>query len=171
MPIMDTKRLKQTLARIEREQDRLRELAGQFRGVINYLDEELDSEPPPLTPGQEMDNMMEKVFAAHGRPMHPKIICEILVQKGINVQGENPVNNTRSHLSLDDRFEPVGNGLWGLKEWIEAESPPSNQNKNGERPDQDEDNLRSMVPTITDHMGKDFQAPRNQEQEIDDLPF
>ena len=161
MPIMDTRRLKQALARIEKERDRLSELADQFRAVINYLDEELDSEPPPLTLGQEMDNMMEKIFAAHGRPMHPKIICEILVQKGINVPGENPVNNTRSHLSLDDRFDPVGNGLWGLKEWSEAESPPSN--KNGERPDQDEDNLRLMVPTITDHIGKDFQAPGYQE--------
>jgi len=119
---MDTKRLKQILARIEREHDRFSELVGQFRGVIAYLDEESDSKNLLLTPGKEMDNTMQQILIERGQPMHPKIICDLLGKKGINVLGKNPANNTKAHLSLDDRFEPVGNGLWGLKVWKRIES-------------------------------------------------
>jgi hypothetical protein len=114
MPIMDTKKLKQALVRIERERDRLHELSDHFRHVIEYLEEESDSEALPLTPGKEMDNAMERIFESDHTYMHPKIMLDKLTEIGIKVPGENPTNNTRSHLSLDDRFEPVGNGLWGL---------------------------------------------------------
>ena len=121
MPIMDTKKLKQTLVRIERERDRLHELSDHFRHVIEYLEEESDSEALPLTPGKEMDNAMERIFESDHTYMHPKIMLDKLTEIGIKVPGENPTNNTRSHLSLDDRFEPVGNGLWGLSKWEGAD--------------------------------------------------
>lgn len=170
---MDTKRLKQVLARIERERDRLSELADQFRGAIAYLDEESDSELLPLTPGKEMDNAMQQILAARGQPMHPKIICDLLGEKGINVPGENPVNNTRSHLSLDDRFEPVGNGLWGLKAWqgdgwsTAEEEETTHQNGNhAETPERIDGGVY-----LIDNQGRYFQTVRNDDNDDTDLPF
>ena len=117
MPNTDVRRLKHTLERVENERDRLDKLAEHFRVVIAYYEEEFIDQPPPLTPAQEMDNAMERIFESARSYMHPKIVLDRLTELGITVPGENPINNTRSHLSLDDRFEPVGNGLWGLSKW------------------------------------------------------
>ena len=176
MPSTDLRRLKHTLERIENERDKLDKLAEHFRGVITYYEKEPSGQPPPLSPAQEMDNTIELILNAHGEALHPRIVYERLLERGIKVPGENPVNNTRSHLSLDDRFEPVGNGLWGLIVWNKQESPASGQHRNGsigttdtEGEDYDMPILSVGGPILTDSAAKEFQS--REFEELDDLPF
>ena len=52
-----------------------------------------------------------------GRPMNRRVLYEHLVNSGIPVNGDNPLNNVGAHMSNDDRFVSMGDGMWGLREW------------------------------------------------------
>ena len=48
------------------------------------------------------------------RPLHRRQVYERLVEMGMTIPGQDPVNNVGAHLSLDPRFMSVGGGVWDL---------------------------------------------------------
>lgn len=48
------------------------------------------------------------------RPLHRRQVHERLVEMGMTIPGQDPVNNVGAHLSLDPRFMSVGGGVWDL---------------------------------------------------------
>ena len=58
---------------------------------------------------------MAEILAAEG-PLHRQEIYESLVKLGVQIGGQDPINNLGAHLSLDSRFENVGVGVWQLTE-------------------------------------------------------
>ena len=68
--------------------------------------------PIPNSPGGLRDTIYE-ILAAEG-PLHRRIIHQRLVERGVRIGGQDPVNNVGAHLSLDSRFTGTGNGFWAL---------------------------------------------------------
>ena len=48
------------------------------------------------------------------RPLHRRAIHDRLVERGVRIGGREPVNNVGAHMSLDERFESLGDGEWTL---------------------------------------------------------
>ena len=51
---------------------------------------------------------------SHGRGMRRKDIYDQLVERGVVIEGEFPVNNVGARLSDDPRFVTNGRGIWRL---------------------------------------------------------
>ncbi len=60
-------------------------------------------------------NVIAEILTAEG-PLHRREIYDRLVRMGVQIGGQRPINNVSAHLSLDARFESVGNGKWRLSE-------------------------------------------------------
>ena len=113
------RQLQKHLERLEARQEQTRKQIEHFRGVIAFFMAMEDSDELNLTPGDLLKNHIEYILQVRGVPLHPKDIHQILQDQAIHVPGEDPVHNTRSHMSGDkqERFYPAGNGTWGLTRW------------------------------------------------------
>lgn len=65
-------------------------------------------------PTKEVRNAMVDILKEAGRPMHSVDLLKALTDRGHKIVGIDPANNVRAYLSNDDRFLPVGRGLWDL---------------------------------------------------------
>ncbi len=68
-------------------------------------------------PAKVIRNTMLEILQEAGKPIHYGEIFDNLVSRGISVPGKDPRRNVGAHLSIDDRFEKQGGGMWGLKSW------------------------------------------------------
>ena len=75
-----------------------------------------DSDP------SESGSLNDAIFAVLSaeRPMHRRDIHDRVVEMGVRVRGQDPVNNVTAHMSHDPRFHSVGGGMWDLVD------PPTN---------------------------------------------
>ena len=128
MARMDLRQLRKDLTHIEAEVAKLQKKAQDFRGVIAFYEEAGEGAGPSKTPGKELDDTIVLILEAEGKPLHPKTVCGRLIERGIDVPGQNPVNNVRAHMSGDERCVSIRkDGLWGLKTW----GQPQTSNKAG----------------------------------------
>jgi hypothetical protein len=88
---------------------------GQY-ALVECLKEELPPEMPSIN-GRPPKPIKDKAFGIlerEGKPLHYQVILEKLQEEGVTVQGRNPLNTLRAHLSQDSRFKNMGRGIWGL---------------------------------------------------------
>ena len=69
----------------------------------------------------DLRNAVEEILAAEG-PLHRREVHDRLVEMGVHVGGQDPVNNVGAHLSIDERFRNVGKGVWELARQDELET-------------------------------------------------
>jgi hypothetical protein len=100
-------------SKIENRQEHLRS----FDAVILHMQETLEKEERESVPAKLMRNEMVEIFREEGRPLSLNEMHTRLVGRGVQINGQDQVKNVGSHLSLDDRFERYGSGIWGLKSW------------------------------------------------------
>lgn len=131
MSTQTIRQLQRTLEAIEAEAEKLNKLAEHFRGVIDYYNE-LGIEPDSASsPGVDLKDEIERVLESAGIPLHPRQIHSRLLERGVVVRGENPINNTRAHMSGDpqERFRPQGDGTWALAKWHSNQISRSEEGK------------------------------------------
>ena len=78
---------------------------------------------PRPTDSRILRNALYQRLQFEEKPIHRNDLYQHLVNLGIHVNGDNPVNNMTAHMSNDARFESVGEGMWGLYEWTHIEMP------------------------------------------------
>ena len=151
MPNETTRQLQKHLERLETRQEQTKKQIEHFRGVIAFFMSMEDSEELNLSSGDLLKNQIEYTLQVKGVPLHPKEIHQILQEQAVHVQGEDPVHNTRSHMSGDkqERFYPAGDGTWGLTKW-KTQDGRSEQDQH-DRPEQpclpmDHQNQAGMSP-------------------------
>jgi hypothetical protein len=109
--------LERVLAEADAAANRVRAQVDGYRIVI--ADFESRGAPPGFVAAEVLRDEMERILEAEGQPMHRKDIYEKVVASGIRVAGDDPLSNAGAHMSADDRFRSIGNGLWGLSKWPE----------------------------------------------------
>ena len=104
------------LERLQEEKEKLDKRVEELKGTLLHFQELMESELPSSSP-QTIKDAVRARLAQEGKPMHRKDLYDHLQQLGIRVNGQNPVGNMTAHMSQDDRFESVGDGRWGLRQW------------------------------------------------------
>ena len=117
MAAITEKRMKDRLAQISGEQDRLSKLAEAYLLVIADIGEQEKDIATASSPGQQVDDAIHAILLAEGKSLHRNEIYRQLVAQGITIAGQKPISNVGAHLSLDPRFKSVGEGRWGLAVW------------------------------------------------------
>ena len=117
--------LEAEFAPVKARYDDLTERITYYRGAINDFAEYGNFEGGQQLTTKDLRDQMVKVLEDAGIPLHYKFIYERLNQAGIKVPGEDPVRNTGAHLSGDDRFESLRQGIWGLSAWNHNKAPAS----------------------------------------------
>ena len=51
---------------------------------------------------------------SNNSPLHRRVILERVLERGIQVGGQDPLTHISAHLSKDARFQGVGDGYWSL---------------------------------------------------------
>ena len=69
------------------------------------------------------------------RPLHRREIYNRVVETGVTVRGESPINNIGAHMSHDPRFHSVGGGMWDLVD------PPAANEDDRQDDEDEEDNV------------------------------
>ena len=131
--------LKEAIRRLEAEKRQIEEQHRSLVAALRYFENserkaepsgELPSYPIP-TQGyfessdgrseprrqhsRDMRDAMVDILAREG-PLHRRVIHKRLVEMGVRIGGQDPVNNVGAHLSIDPRFKRVGGGIWDLNE-------------------------------------------------------
>ena len=127
--------LKVAIDRLQAEKQRIDEQVQALESSLRYFEsqERGDAPPPPDATlpnsnqtrleavGQESrqgaDNSLRDAIAdilSVDGTLHRRDIYERLVNRGVQIGGQNPISNVSAHLSIDSRFENVGRGLWQL---------------------------------------------------------
>lgn len=83
------------------------------RDILLEVEQQDDVEEVPQA--KLIRNTMVAILQEAGQPMHYGDIYESLLNRGIAVPGKDPRRNVGAHLSIDDRFEKKGGGLWSLR--------------------------------------------------------
>lgn len=91
-----------------------------------------ESLPLEVSVGQRSADITNAIFEIleQDHPLHRGVIHARLQLRGIQVAGQDPVNNTGAHMSGDDRFKSLGKGMWDLAE----PQAPVQRPANGETP-------------------------------------
>lgn len=121
---------------LEELEEKKREIDEQYRNVaaaLRYFEESVQ-EPRPRMEEASKSNLGDAVYEVlkEERPLHRQQVYERLVEMGVSVRGQTPVNSVGGRLSTDPRFRNVGGGMWDLSE------PPPRDGSEGARvrPDQ-----------------------------------
>ncbi len=88
-----------------------------FDDVIQHMQEAYERAESESLPAKYMRNEIVEILKEEGKPLPTSEIFRNLLERGIPINGENPMKNVGSHLSLDERFERYSAGIWGLKSW------------------------------------------------------
>ena len=115
-------KLREALGELERDlEQRSRELAelrqrvAPLREMVNYFGMRVAESPAaPSPPARTARNALVEILREAETPLHYRQLLELLRQRGVMVGGQDAAASVRSHLSHDERFVPVGNGLWDL---------------------------------------------------------
>lgn len=112
------------LEKLTRYADTLREMAADPRygdGTGEPSEVEAAPEQPVRPRGRAASqetklvrNSLYEVLREAGGAMHGRELLDALSARNIEVVGQDPLNNVRSHLSHDQRFRPIGGGHWDL---------------------------------------------------------
>ena len=104
---------------------------------------------------KEVSDAMVEILTDE-RPLHRDFILDRILERGIHIGGQKPVNTIGSYLSLDSRFKNAGRGIWTL-----AEEPQAEITLTGSFPDIPNFEIPDLVamPTIKEY------------KDGDDLPF
>ena len=99
-------------------------------------------EQSTITPGDILKDAIYQILAIDG-PLHRKVIYERLMQNGVRVGGQKPLDNVGARMSQDDRFMRLGGGLWGLVEQSDGNTETGTSNfdaadRNDELEDEDD---------------------------------
>lgn len=124
MSISILKKLRETVMQIEAERDKLEQQARSFREVISYYESLGDDNEIRVNEPKALANALYTLLERFGRPVHYRQLADELVKQNFPIPGKDPARNVNAHLSLDERFETNGAGLWGLRRWIHL--PKSN---------------------------------------------
>ena len=114
------------LGRLIEQRDSLNDRIAMFQGVMKvYMEKEQEesraaSDSRQLTEARLLRDALHNYLSLTGRPMNRRELLQYVVDMGIHVNGENPLNNIGAHMSNDARFESLGEGMWGLREWTHA---------------------------------------------------
>ena len=66
----------------------------------------------------DLNHRLFAILTGLGRPTHRKDIYTLVQQeKGVHINGNDPINNMTAHMSNDPRFMSFGEGKWGLTAW------------------------------------------------------
>ena len=57
------------------------------------------------------------ILKEEGRPLTRQVVFDKITHMGIDIPGQQPLNNVTAHMSNDARIESLGNNLWALREW------------------------------------------------------
>ena len=107
--------LKRVLEELEEERDVLNLEIDSIRSAVNILESRPEVEYASSKQAQALrDSIYEILSEQH--PLHRRTIYDRLVERGVKVGGQDPVNNVGAHLSRDSRFRNVGRGEWDLDE-------------------------------------------------------
>lgn len=131
-------------------------------------------------------NALYEILRETGRPMHYRVLLDALIARGVRVEGKDPGNNVRSHLSHDGRFVPVGGGVWDLASRAAAprETPvaapavaPQPVSPRGagffapEDEDEADDALPQPDPPADEWLTDDWIAAHEPQEELAEVPF
>lgn len=124
------RRLRETLAGIEVQITELQTQADHFRAVIAHYELAPSESESRTTPVKLVRNTMVEILKEEGKPLHFKRIYQRLRERGVEVAGKEPARNVGAHLSADDRFDSLGQGMWGLASWNGSRHPRSSLSAN-----------------------------------------
>lgn len=68
-------------------------------------------------PVKEIRNQIVEILQEVGRPIYYRDFVELLGLRGVSVRGKDSSKTISAHLSNDERFIKVGQGLWALSSW------------------------------------------------------
>ena len=130
--------LKAAIKRLEVEKERIEEQRRALVTTLAYFEgHEGETQPPMALPSapiptqihlesaeevsgaqrqraaSDLRDAMAEILADEG-PLHRREVYDRLVERGVYVGGQDPVNNVGAHMSIDSRFVNVGRGLWDL---------------------------------------------------------
>lgn len=91
------------------------------------------------------------------RPLHRREVHDRLVEMGMKIPGQYPINNLSARLSSDPRFKRVTRGVWDL-----ADPPQHDESSQPEQFDFDDE---------TDQQGHVLEDEDDQADEEDSLPW
>ncbi len=118
--------LRKVLEELEEERDVLDKQIDSIRSAVNILESRPEAEYASSKQAQALrDSIYEILSEQH--PLHRRTIYDKLVERGIKVGGQDPVNNVGAHLSRDARFRNVGRGEWDLDERYTGQAKDDNQ--------------------------------------------
>ena len=104
------------VSRLMAQKTELEKKIGGLQEALAHF-ESLPEEHPPKSNAQGMVDAIHGKLIEAGEPLHRKDIFDFLVRNGFHVNGQQPLGNMTAHMSLDARFESVGEGKWGLVAW------------------------------------------------------
>jgi hypothetical protein len=133
----NVKWLRARLTRLEAERERMnQDIAAYHRVLADAEREEAASEF--VSPAKSAVNQMWRILEEVGRPLHYRDIYQQLQDRGIQVQGLDPLKNVGAHMSADPRFVSDGKGFWRLTSWgpdvIRTPRPPERDREEGVAP-------------------------------------
>ena len=99
--------------------DRLEDAQADLDAVDRLISVQTEISPPVQTAKvEEVRQTAVEVLNEHGDAMHRRDILDKLTELGVHVGGKVPINTLGSVLSrFGEDFEPLGQGVWGLKSW------------------------------------------------------
>lgn len=89
--------------------------------IMQEAEQQQEEEEEP--PAKVIRNTMVEILRQSGEPLHYGAIFDELRSLGVVIPGKDPKRNVGAHLSIDDRFEKKGGGLWGLASWKRNDAP------------------------------------------------
>ena len=117
----DLAKLEEEIARLDAQRANLVTTCNYLKGTAKYYAASVN-----LGSTRKLVDVMYRKMSEEGKPLHRTELFEFLQSEGIQVGGVRPINNMTAHMSLDDRFESVGDGRWGLVEWRQDENKEGN---------------------------------------------
>ena len=94
------------------------------------------------------------------RPLHRREVHNRLLEMGMKIPGQSPINNVAAHLSKDPRFKRGGGGVWDL-----ADPPQDDESSQPEQFDFDDESDQQG------HVLEDGDDQADEEDEEDGLPW
>ena len=122
--------LKAALRDIDEKERLLDEQRRAISMTLSYFEGSGADLPQPVGSEGSSANLRDAIheILSEDRPLHRRDIHDRLVERGVRIAGRDPVNNVDAHLSLDERFESLGDGQWTLAESVD---PDEEENDRG----------------------------------------
>ena len=116
--------LRERVLVLDEQFDRIRQEREAIRVVLDMYEREagINSQNRERTHKEILTDTIEEVLMDAQKPLHRKDILTGVIDKGVYIGGEKPLNSLSSYLSTDQRFRVAGRGIWELKEWTNTPS-------------------------------------------------